>query len=126
MKTPREELATSWDPTTLDLALETRFRCAYCEKDFFASVDDYYSLEVEHIVPISKGGPDSPENKTVVCSTCNFLKSGWDPRSETGDNASRSAMLEAAKQYVAQRRTEMEEKVAREKRLAETIMDRRT
>jgi hypothetical protein len=122
MSTPQEQLEKEgWYPSTLDLAIKTGFRCAYCGLDFMSSIDAYYSFEVEHIVPLCKRGSEDLENKAAVCSTCNFLKRGWDPRSEAGDSAGREQLLETAKRYVLSRRREKEEKLSRERALADSI-----
>lgn len=47
-----------WSKETLDLALETEFKCAYCGKYFFEDVDSYYQLNVEHIIPRKHGGTE--------------------------------------------------------------------
>ena len=50
------------------LLLKWKHRCAYCSKKDIP-------LEVEHIVPKSKGGSDSITNLTIACSSCNQKKS---------------------------------------------------
>ena len=122
METPREELEKAgWFPATLDLAIGTGFYCAYCGLDFMSSVNACHSFEVEHIIPLSQGGPDTAENKTAVCTTCNFLKRAWDPRVETGKSAGREQLLEVARQYVLARRREKEEMLERQRALVNAI-----
>lgn len=43
-------------------------RCQYCLNEYSTG------LEVEHIIPRSKGGTDSLENYTIACSSCNSRK----------------------------------------------------
>lgn len=118
----RDDLvACGWSKSTLELAEKTSFRCHYCGKGFFGSLDDYYSIEVEHIIPRGKG-EEKPENLTVVCSTCNFLKRRWDPRLEVGDGATRDQLISAARQYVLERRRVKEEKVEKERNFARQII----
>lgn len=45
--------------------------CAYCGK----VTDDYH---LEHIVPLSKGGPNTLSNTTVSCKSCNHSKFNHD------------------------------------------------
>lgn len=56
---------------TLDQWLEIveafRERCAYC--------DELTQLEIEHVVPLSKGGRHAPENIVPACGPCNKQKS---------------------------------------------------
>lgn len=48
-----------------------RHRCAYCE----ASLRDGY--HVDHVVPVSLGGPNGIGNLVPACSSCNSSKSNW-------------------------------------------------
>ena len=114
-------MAAGWSASTLELAEKTGFRCEYCGKDFFGGLDDYYSFEVEHIIPRGKG-EDKAENLTVACSTCNFLKRRWDPRSTVGDDATRDQLISSARQYVLERRKVKEDKVEKERNLARQII----
>ena len=47
-------------------------RCGYC-----LSQQRYlpYSLEIEHIVPTSRGGTDDADNLWLACRACNMYKS---------------------------------------------------
>jgi CRISPR/Cas system Type II protein with McrA/HNH and RuvC-like nuclease domain len=38
-------------------------------------------LEIDHIIPQSRGGEDTPLNKAVACHGCNHDKGFYDPRS---------------------------------------------
>lgn len=44
-----------------------QFRCKYCG----ATTDDNAKLEIDHIVPVSKGGDNDPENLQTLCFECN-------------------------------------------------------
>jgi 5-methylcytosine-specific restriction endonuclease McrA len=43
-------------------------RCAYCEKPFNGN------YEIDHVVPISRGGPDCLRNLVLACRFCNNSK----------------------------------------------------
>lgn len=45
-----------------------KWRCAWCKKP---CADNYHA---DHIVPISKGGDNSPANICVACPSCNLTK----------------------------------------------------
>jgi hypothetical protein len=47
-----------------------RFKCAYCG----ATALDGVTLEVNHILPISKGGSNDMENLQILCKPCNIGK----------------------------------------------------
>jgi len=47
-------------------------RCGYClTRQEYVPLE----LEIEHIVPVSKGGSDDEENLWLACRTCNLYKS---------------------------------------------------
>lgn len=45
------------------------FRCTYCGRD-----SKEVQLEVDHIIPLTKGGSDDPSNLTTSCWECNLGK----------------------------------------------------
>lgn len=49
-------------------------KCAYCRED----LDDTYN--VDHVIPISRGGSNDPSNLCCACQPCNFSKGA-----KTGD-----------------------------------------
>ena len=71
-------IGAGWDSVTLQLAIDTGFKCQYCDLDFFSSVNAYDSIEVEHIIPMNPGS-DEVSNKTLACHTCNKMKRRWNP-----------------------------------------------
>jgi len=46
--------------------MENPDRCIYCGAD--------EKLIVEHMIPLSRGGPDHPDNAVMVCAGCNSSK----------------------------------------------------
>lgn len=44
-------------------------RCAYCGQPIA-----YKEMQVEHLMPLAKGGADSEENYMPSCRTCNHYK----------------------------------------------------
>lgn len=46
------------------------FRCQYCGR----SGRDGVRLEVDHLVPVSRGGPTTPDNLVTACFDCNRSK----------------------------------------------------
>ena len=71
----------------------SEYKCEYCGKDLKASVDNYISGQVDHIIPRSKGGTNDPCNLADSCWQCNFLKRAWDPRKIAGAHASRDELI---------------------------------
>jgi 5-methylcytosine-specific restriction endonuclease McrA len=49
------------------LFVKYRCTCQYCEKEIVENTD----LEIDHVNPLSKGGPDTYENLTLSCFKCN-------------------------------------------------------
>lgn len=68
---PVEERATRAESTRMrfEVLKAFSFTCQYCGR---SATDE--ELVVEHVVPIAKGGPDSPDNWTCACRKCNSGK----------------------------------------------------
>jgi hypothetical protein len=56
------------------LLVRDRYTCAYCVQQFRAG-----ELEMEHIIPRSKGGADSWMNLVAACTACNNRKADRTP-----------------------------------------------
>lgn len=50
-----------------------KYKCVYCGKNIRES------YEVDHIIAISKGGSNWPDNLQCLCKTCNCQKNNLDP-----------------------------------------------
>ena len=72
------------NPQYPKIAQRADHRCEYCRAP--ESIFNF-PFEVEHILPISKGGTNDSENLALACRSCNLRKSnfttGTDPTSET-------------------------------------------
>lgn len=64
--------------TRRNLMLRDEFQCQYCAKR--PPVRD---LNIDHILPRSRGGPDTWENLVTACRTCN-LRKGYRTPEEAG------------------------------------------
>ena len=51
-----------------DLLNQTGGHCAYCGTE---CADDYH---VDHMIPLSRGGSNGPENLCIACPSCNLRK----------------------------------------------------
>ncbi len=66
-----------------DVAARAQHRCEYCHAPEAAF---NLPFEVEHIVPVSRGGSDRETNLALACRSCNLFKSahvaGFDAETE--------------------------------------------
>lgn len=66
----------TFKPLSLALRAEIRAaarnRCGYCLTN---QAYIPWELEIEHIIPVSKGGTDAEENLWLACRSCNLFKS---------------------------------------------------
>ena len=71
------------NPHYPQVALRAGHRCEYCHAP---EAVFNLPLEVEHIVPIARGGEDTAVNWALACRACNLYKathvSGYDPATE--------------------------------------------
>jgi len=96
-----------WSESAARRGVRAKFKCEYCDRDLLASVDDYKEWQEDHIVPFSDGRKDAEENIAIACRTCNFnVKTKWNPQSVCGPKASREALIQATRDYIARRRSQ--------------------
>jgi len=70
------------NPHYAQVALRAGHRCEYCHAP---EAVFNFPLEVEHIVPVARGGDDTAANWALACRACNLYKAmhvnGSDPES---------------------------------------------
>ena len=52
-----------------NLYVRDLFQCQYCSETF-----DYHELNIDHVIPLSKGGKTNWENCVTSCKSCNSRK----------------------------------------------------
>jgi 5-methylcytosine-specific restriction endonuclease McrA len=62
--------------TQRNLFVRDNYTCNYCERHI-SNLHAYEILTRDHIIPKDKGGPNTWENVTTACSTCNGKKANW-------------------------------------------------
>jgi len=73
--------ADGWHRDTIRVWLRSGCHCAYCGKDMLTDADTFfYGNNIDHLVPLSRGGSEEVENRVLACRACNFLKRDFDPR----------------------------------------------
>lgn len=55
-----------------DLLKKQMFKCAYCDSDLIISIP--FSVHLDHVVPLSKGGSHTIDNVAWSCKICNLSK----------------------------------------------------
>jgi hypothetical protein len=54
--------------------------CRYCKRQGDGLDPDGRTWHIDHVIPVTKGGTDDPENLALSCQTCNLQKRdhiGW-------------------------------------------------
>ncbi|MDN5053058.1 HNH endonuclease signature motif containing protein [Aliarcobacter butzleri] len=59
-------------------------RCANCGCDLSGTIAINNKINIDHIIPLTKGGTNDPTNLQILCSTCNKKK--YNSSSEAGNN----------------------------------------
>ena len=67
-KDTRVEISAKYERTFLRIARRDGFMCQQCK--------DAKELELDHIVPVSKGGTNALSNLQLLCQACNREKRG--------------------------------------------------
>jgi 5-methylcytosine-specific restriction endonuclease McrA len=90
------------------------FRCQYCGFDGLSSVDAYWSLQVDHILPKSKY-PDLEKdlkNQILACTVCNTFKDNFNPscgekeKYNLSDEHDRNVLVNKSREYIFGKRAE--------------------
>lgn len=90
-----------WGSETLELAIRAKFKCEYCDSDILESVNSYYDIQVEHIIPKQKGGSNESENLAISCKTCNFIKKYFDARDLfPNEKPTREQLINVSREYI--------------------------
>ncbi len=101
-----------WDAFSVELGIRARFKCEYCGKDMFASVENYKEWTQNYIIPNSKGGIHSEENIALACRTCGYsIKNKWNPADHIKGESSRAALINATREHIAQQRKNLLEEI---------------
>ena len=93
-----------WSEETAILGELAHYCCEYCGRYLLHCPECYKQWQVDHIVPVCKGGAkDGPANKAIACRTCNCdWKGCWDPsRGEKG--LDRKVLIQRVRAYVLER-----------------------
>ena len=99
----------SWGKEWAKVCHRAGYKCEYCDKDMLASLDDYLSMQNDHIIPRKANGEDHINNYALSCPTCNMrLKRGWNPADDAREGASRNELIQKAKEYVSKERSELD------------------
>ncbi len=114
-----ELIKSGWSREALELAIRAKFKCEYCDLDFFKSYNDYDSFQVDHIIPDGNG---DIKNLAASCKTCNYRKRAWDPSKIAGKSASRDELVEAIRNYIKGIREEKDKKIEKERILANNLL----
>ena len=96
----------AWGAEWAEVCERAGYKCEYCDKDMLASLDNYLSMEKDHIIPKSAQGREIVDNYALSCSTCNGsrLKGTWNPADEAGEGASRDELIQAVRRELKKRR----------------------
>jgi len=95
--------------TTMDyreIYARDRYRCIYCGRDMLKSLDDWLSLEIDHIIPSSKSEDNSLDNMVTSCNVCNKYKSSY--FHEDLLKLSREKQIEKIREHVLKKRLEQQ------------------
>ena len=55
------------------------FTCTYCQRQGDALDPDGHPWHIDHVIPVSRGGPTKPGNLTTACRRCNSRKKDKSP-----------------------------------------------
>ncbi len=78
--------------------MRDNYRCVYCNREMLGDIDDWLSLEIDHLKPKSKDGTNDKDNLVTSCNVCNKMKSNiYDENLDTIADPQQKIALIAAK-----------------------------
>jgi hypothetical protein len=99
-----------WEKGTAIEHCRAKGICEYCGDDLLASVKDYYSMQIDHLLPKSLHIDHESDyaNYVSCCSTCNHLKGRFNPLEDDEDAKNmlaelRSDLVERVRNYLITR-----------------------
>jgi len=84
--------------------MRDNYKCVYCDREMIGNLDDWLSLEIDHLKPEKEGGTDDPENLVTSCNVCNKKKSAYYQKNEFTDDRIRNITL--IREHIQGKRTE--------------------
>ena len=81
-----------------------KHRCVYCGRDMLVDFETFMMTQEDHLVPISRGGPDEAYNIVTACAVCNMLKGNYIPDDCKPEN--RGAYIASIRKRIMSRRSE--------------------
>ncbi len=115
-------LKYNWDTTNIKLALRAKFKCEYCDKNMFESIDNYKLWQVDHIIPKCSGYLDCEDfdNKALSCTQCNKdFKGKWKPNSQSIDKIERTKYILEIRKFIEDKRAIKEKELDEIKKIFE-------
>jgi hypothetical protein len=81
-----------------------RCTCVYCEFSGMSNFLGWRQLAIDHLIPVSRGGANTDDNRVVSCHRCNTLKGSFDPsdgaKLESVPPEMRRKLIEKVTQYL--------------------------
>lgn len=116
--------------TKWKLREEQLCKCVYCGKSFDEETLTNDSLtDIDHVIPFSRCGNDSLNNKVLVCSECNREKSQCTPYEKWGSDAKRwgeiEERVEASNMPLPKKKRVLSEKIPKEEWNSRALNDTR-
>jgi 5-methylcytosine-specific restriction endonuclease McrA len=70
----------NWNVEDWAVYIRDGCQCVYCGLDGKAGFAIWRQLDMDHLIPKSRGGTNDRSNKVVTCVRCNLMKGSYDPR----------------------------------------------
>ena len=86
--------------------IRDQYECFYCDRDLKSSFYDWMSIQIDHIIPVSKGGSDDLSNRVTSCNVCNAMKHSYLPKNH--ESLSQKELLDDIRSFIKDKRDKWE------------------